>query len=224
MELRVEDFVKDAQYRNFYVLLNESHIMIGGATGSGKSVMTNNFLHCITSHDPEQRSLVLIDLKRVELSRWSHYPHVLKSITEPEEVIPLLKTLNVLMDNRYKKMQSECLTQSDAPYIYIVIDELAEVLRVRGAKDLIDRLLRLGRAANLHLIMATQNVSRGRGGVPAEIWQNVTCTIGLRCRSGIESRQIIGVNGCEDLPRYGYCIVQNAEGITKMPVPVIGVG
>ena len=115
-------------------------------------------------------------------------------------------------------MQQRGQTESDHNYVHVVIDELAEVARVKGSLERIDKLMRLGRAARIHLIMATQNVSRSSG-IPAYIWQNVTCTIGLRCRSAIESRQIIGVKGCEDLPRYGYCYIQDANGIRLEQVP-----
>lgn len=208
------------QLKVFDNLTMESHILIGGATGSGKSVLLNDFLYCLTRYPRNDQQLILIDLKRVELSRWRSFPQVLTSVTEPEQVVPLLDRVVDHMEWRYREMEKRCQVESEYNYLHIVIDEMAEVCRVKGALDRIDKLMRLGRAAHIHIIMATQNVSR-LSGIPAYIWQNVTCTIGLRCRSAIESRQIIGVAGCEDLPRHGYCYIQNADGLFLQEIPYI---
>ena len=201
-------------------LVNENHILIGGATGSGKSVLLNDLLYILTSFPSNQQKLILIDLKRVELSRWQDFPHVLETITEPQDVISCLDRIIDFMEYLYKKMQKEKKTYTDNIPVHIVIDELAEVMRVKGAEQRIDTLLRLARAANIHLILATQNVSRSSG-IPARLYQNVTCTIGLRCRSAIESRQIIGVAGCEKLPKYGKAYIYNGDGLNLIDIPVL---
>ena len=201
-------------------LCDETHILIAGTTGSGKSVLINNLLYCLTSYDPTQQKLILIDLKRVELAKWQAFPHVLETVTEPEDVLGCLDRLIAHMDKRYKRLMQAGKTQSRDCYIHLIIDELAEVLRVKGAEERIDTLLRLARAANVRLIMATQNPSRSSG-IPARLYQNVTCTIGLRCKSATESRQVIGVKGCETLPKFGYCYIQNSDGLKLAQIPYI---
>ena len=202
----------------FRLLLEESHCIIGGTTGSGKSTLLTDILYTATAFDPQCEKLVLIDLKRVELTDWTSFPHTLKTVTEPEDVNRCLDWVIKEMESRYKVMQKRRQKKSDMCRIHVVIDELAEVMRVKGAEERIDKLMRLGRAANIALIMATQNVSRSSG-IPARIYQNASCRIGLRCTSPIESRQIIGVKGCECLPRYGKCYIQNADGLLLQDVP-----
>lgn len=200
--------------------LSEGHVLMGGRTGSGKSTLMADFLYTITAESHLSAEMVLIDLKRVELVDWKDFPHTKRLVTEPEDLIPCLDWLIAEMNARYRLMQKKHQKLSTCRDLYVVIDELAQVLTVKGAEDRIDELLRLGRAARIVLVMATQNVSRGKGGVPARIWQNVSCRIGLHCTTPIESRQVIGMNGCESLPRYGECLIVNADGVTKWFVPV----
>ncbi len=201
-------------------LMDEAHIMIGGCTGSGKSTMLADLLFTLTAYNPDYQKLILIDLKRVELIDWVEFPHTLKCVTEPDEVNGTLDCLIDEMERRYQEMARLHQKKSERYTIHLVIDELAEVLRVRGALDRIDKLMRLGRASGIHLILATQAVHRGQGGIPGMIWQNVSCRIGLRCTTAIESRQVIGVKGCESLPRYGECYIQNADGLQLQSVPL----
>lgn len=202
-----------------FKLADETHVMIGGKAGAGKSTLLADILFTLTGYDPHCQKLVLIDLKRVELIDWVDFPHTLQLVTEPEDVNGCLDWVIDEMESRYIEMARKRQKKSECCRIHVVIDEMAEVMRVKGAEERIDALMRLGRAAGIHLIMATQNVSRGKGGVPARIWQNVSCSVGLRCTTPIESRQIIKVKGCEDLPRYGQCYISNADGLKLQSVP-----
>lgn len=208
----------NAQRNEFYTICNETHIMIGGTTGSGKSTLIHDLITCLTSYGVQEQKLVLIDLKRIELRQWRKYPHTIMTVTEPSQVLKCLDIVIQKMEERYKDMERHDTTVCNKCYITVIIDELAEVLRVKGAEERIDTLLRLARAANIQLIMATQNPSRSSG-IPARLWQNVTCTIGLRCKSATESRQVIGVSGCELLPRYGKAYVQDANGLRMIDIP-----
>lgn len=210
--------ITSAQRNEFYNICNETHIMIGGTTGSGKSTLIHDLIACLTSYGVQEQKLVLIDLKRIELRQWRKDPHTIMTVTEPSQVLKCLDAVIDKMEERYKEMERNDTTHCNKCFITVVIDELAEVLRVKGAEERIDTLLRLARAANIQLIMATQNPSRSSG-IPARLWQNVTCTIGLRCKSATESRQVIGVSGCELLPRYGKAYVQDANGLRMIDIP-----
>jgi len=211
--------LSEAIYGNMDAICNEIHTMIAGTTGSGKSTLTSALMYLLTGYDPSYQRIVIFDLKRVEMARWEEFPHIDNIVTEPEDVIPALDHLIDVMEMRYKDMRRRRLRQSDHHYIHVIIDELAQVLRVKGAVDRIDQLLRLARAANIHLIMATQQPSRSA--IPATIWADVTCTVGLRCKTAIESRQVIGVKGCELLPRYGKAYVQSADGLFLIDIPFV---
>lgn len=199
-------------------LLENPHVLIGGATGSGKSVLLNDILWTITASDPREAKLILIDLKRVELTQWHDFPHVWDVVTEPEQVNQCLDSVIDLMERRYKEMQETRQTTTNRCNVYVVIDEAREVFNIKGALHRIDKLMRLARAARIHLIMATQNVSRSTG-VPAYIFQNVSATVGLRCNSATESRQIIGRPGAEELPKFGRCIIKDSDGFTCQEIP-----
>jgi len=106
----------------------------------------------------------------------------------------------------------------DGKPLYVVIDELADLVSNKKALELIIKIGRLGRAAQVHLICATQDPSRKT--LPAALMQNFTTTVALRCRSAIESRQIIGIPGAEKLPKYGYGIQWDAEGTHNIDIPL----
>ena len=207
---------------NFYTpydeIINESHVVIGGASGAGKSVLLDDLIYNLTAFNPEYQKIVLIDPKRVSFLKWSAFPHVLELVTEPHEITQALERLNQEMDYRYNLMQKQGLEESDKYLIHVIIDEANEVLRDKRNLELVDRLFRLARAASIHCILASQDVSRSTG-IPARIWKNSSCNIGLRCNNATDSRQVIFDKGCESLPKYGYCIVRSCEGLYKVKVP-----
>lgn len=195
-------------------LLKANHILIAGTTGSGKSVMLNSLIYNIIRADKGQ--MFMIDLKRVELSIYKHLATYV--CTEPEEVVPLLRNVVDIMEKRYKKMQHQHLRMTKAEPIYVIIDELADLVTMKEVLPLLIKIGRLGRAAKIHTICATQDPSRKT--LPAAYMQNVTAALALRCRSDIESRQIIGVSGAEKLPRYGKGILWDAAGIRMIDIPL----
>lgn len=212
--------LNEEKYNNMDALCNEHHIMIAGTTGSGKSVLVDSLLYVLTGRSPQVQQIILIDLKRISFLKWRKFPHIVRLVTEPEDVCKMLDEVIEEMERRYKEMMARGLEQSRACHIHVVIDELAQVMTVKGAEERIDTLLRLARAANIHMVLATQNPSRSSG-IPARLWQNVTCSVGLRCKSATESRQVIGIKGCEDLPEYGYAYVQYSKGLCLIEIPKV---
>lgn len=183
----------------FYTLLSQIHVLIGGRTGAGKSVLIAGILYTAMISDPRRLRLVLIDPKRVELSTFRNAPHVDLYASEPLEMLRALQTCENIMDLRYQTMQAMGEKCSREPPIYIVIDELADLLDVCGkpAMRSLKRLLQLGRAAGIHVIAATQHISRAT--LPAALQVNFPAIVALPQRSGIESRQMIGTRGAESL-------------------------
>ena len=162
--------------------------------------------------------MVLVDLKRVQLRKWRDFPHCVKFVNSAADVVPTLDYCCRLMDARYMTMEQLGIETSDEYRLYIVIDELAQVLLDKHTVPLLTRIGQLARASGMHLICASQDISRTKG-VPAQIQQNFSTLLGLRCRSAVESRQIIGVKGCETLPKYGYCYVSDSDGLELIKVP-----
>lgn len=203
-------------------LLNSTHALIAGTSGSGKSVFLNS---CIYSIMAQGGRMVLIDLKRVELSRYRNTLNCIRFVNKPEDVAPALDTVISEMEYRYKVLERRNGLETTEGHIYVVVDELADTVagstNTKANKAILERLIkigRLGRAAHIHLLCATQDPSRRT--LPAQLMQNFTCTVALRCRSAIESRQIIGVAGAERLPRYGTGYRWDADGVKKFEVPM----
>ena len=196
--------------------VRDSHTLIAGSTGSGKSVLLNDLLLVI--HSQGYGSCVFFDLKRVELREYKKLDDfTIGYVSEPRQVLPALDWAIETMESRYVSMKGR---KSASGAIFLVIDELADLLTVKGALERIVKIGRLGRAANIRLLCATQDPSRRT--LSAQLMQNFTCSIALRCRSAIESRQIIGSTGAELLPRYGKAIISDAEGLDEFDVPYLG--
>lgn len=200
-------------------ILNANHCLIGGCTGSGKSVLLNDILYTLTGYNPENNLCLIIDLKRIDFFQWEKFPHVLKIVTDPGLVIPYLDIVINEMENRYSEMERNKTKDCNDANLYLIIDEFAQLLTIPGCEQRIIKLGRLARASNIHVILSTQDVSKKT--ISAQIQQNFVYTIGLKCRDKIASKQIIGKAGCEALPRYGKAIVCNGMDYNMIDIPYI---
>ena len=110
-------------------LLDAPHILVAGATGSGKSVFLRGLLQTITAlRGPDDATLVLIDPKRVELSVWRQTRHCVAYATEPSDVARLLDRVIKLMEQRYSALQKAGRVEWTGGHVYVVVDELADLL------------------------------------------------------------------------------------------------
>lgn len=183
--------------------LNQPHLLIAGATGSGKSVIVNNIMYNALIYAPCEIQFILIDPKRVELSMYRDLPHTIKYASEPADIINALQRAMSITEDRYMIMQKQGLRKYNGTQVYVIIDELADLMCTnrKAVKPLLQRLCQIGRAANVHVIACTQSPIREV--IPTEIKVNFDARFGLRTRSAQDSRNILGRNGCESLPRYG---------------------
>ncbi len=188
-------------------ILNEAHTLIAGSTGCGKSTLIHKLMWTALATTPAQTQFILIDMKAgVELGKYAKLPHTLAFARNINEALSALDSAIAIMQRRCDQMFNEGKSLWSGTDIYVVIDELAFLLQL-GGQDALRKLTLIsqqGRAAKIHLILATQNPSKQ--GIPASIQQNMTCLIGLKCRDAIQSRQIVGMAGCEDLPPHGKAI------------------
>lgn len=195
------------------------HLLIAGATGSGKSVCINTILISILYHaDPDEVKLLMIDPKVVELSVYNDLPHLLiPVVTDPKKAAGALNWAVQAMMDRYKKFAQlrtkdiknynrivDSFTEPDPdhhhmPQILIVIDELADLMMVAKSEveDAIVRLTQLARAAGIHLVIATQRPSVNV--ITGLIKANVPSRIAFAVSSGVDSRTILDTNGAEKL-------------------------
>lgn len=202
-------------------MLNQSHLLIAGATGSGKSVLINGLIYTALYRSPNAVRLVLIDPKRVELCQYRKLPHALRYASEPADMVKALTDCVDLMERRYKAMQSREETKSDEAAVYIIIDELADLLTTnkREVLPILCRLAQLGRAANVHLIGATQRPTKDV--LSGQLKVNLDARVALRCPTPQDSRNIIDRKGAETLPRYGKGYYLTPELFTLTDIPRI---
>lgn len=189
----------------FVDILQQSHTLIAGQTGSGKSVMLNGIL--TTACKQGNNWFILVDPKRVELCDYKNMPTVLAYANTSTETVRALGKAIDIMEQRYREMELQGIKQYEGDPILVVIDELADLLISADCKQIkkqLQTLTALGRAARVKCIVATQQPSRKM--LPAELTLNFPSRVALHCQTAIESRQIINVKGAEDLPMYGICL------------------
>lgn len=216
-------------YPLFRDILQQPHLLIAGTTGSGKSTVLNGLIGEMLLHPPTEdeggTALILIDLKLVELGRYKRLPHVLRCATEPEEAAPALEFALSITRERYHDMERRGLTLFDGGDIYVVIDELADLMTTqrRQVTPLIQRLTQIGRAAKVHVIACTQCPLRTI--IPTEIGCNFTARLGLRTRNRQDSRNIIGpvdgFPGLQTLPDHGQGYYQSPGNNRLWKLPFV---
>ncbi len=196
------------------------HLLIAGATGSGKSVAINTIISSIiTQATPEDVRLLMVDPKMVELTMYNGIPHLLSPVvTEVEKVVSLLKLAIAEMEKRYRlfsqmgvrnlegyrKLRVERMARGDEtlknlPAIVIIIDELADLMMAapEEVEGLICRLAQLARATGIHLVVATQRPSVDV--ITGLIKANIPTRISFMVSSAVDSRTIIDMGGAERL-------------------------
>lgn len=201
-------------YPMLEALLDSPHSLIAGTTGSGKSVMLHSLMFAAMARNAY---FIFIDLKRVEMADFKDLPNTVAYATEEEDAVKALDLAIAIMEKRYKDMTGKMYEGAE---LYIVIDEMADL--VGTSKKCLERMVRigrLGRAARVHMICATQDPSRRT--LKAQLMQNFTACLALRCKTAIESRQVTGYPGAELLPKHGEGYLWDADGYRKVNIPMI---
>lgn len=200
-------------------LLKQTHLLVAGATGSGKSVIINGMIYTAMLDNPNKYQFILIDPKRVELSMYRNVPHTIKYASEPVDMVNALQLAMNITEQRYRQMQAMGTRKYNGSKILVIIDELADLMTTnkRQVKPLLQRLCQIGRAANVMVIACTQCPLREI--IDTSIKVNFDSRIALRTSCKQDSRNIISVTGCESLPKYGQCYYKTAISLTRWRVP-----
>lgn len=197
------------------------HLLIAGATGSGKSVTIHSIITSLLfRNSPEHLKFIMIDPKRVELTLYNNIPHLCAPvITDPRKTILSLKWAAKEMERRYDILEAEKVRDIESynqnivgnknkeegesisamPYIIIVIDELADIMQTypRELESAIVKLAQMSRAVGIHLILSTQRPSVNV--ITGLIKANIPARIALQVASQIDSRTILDAGGAEKL-------------------------
>jgi DNA segregation ATPase FtsK/SpoIIIE, S-DNA-T family len=204
---------------DFACLTKLRHLLISGATGSGKSVFLNIFLIClILNVPPDELLLYLVDPKMVELSQYESFPQVQQIISDMRQATTLLSQLCAEMDKRYKIMANSHVKNIDTynkknpnkkmPYIVCVIDEYADLYMINP--DVEEYLVRLGqkaRAAGIHLVIATQRPSSDI--VTGVLKSNLPSVISFRLKSSSDYMTVFG----KGIP---YQLLGKGDGVARI--------
>ena len=214
------------------------HLLIAGATGSGKSVAINVILTSILfKAKPSQVKMLLIDPKKVELSVYNGIPHLLSPVvSEPKKAARALAKVVAEMERRYELFAAfgirnlagynQRVTKEEddehhpLPLILVVVDELADLMMTvsHDVEDAIVRIAQMGRAAGIHMIIATQRPSVDV--ITGLIKANVPSRIAFAVSSGVDSRTILDANGAERLLGRGDMLFQPID--KNKPIRVQG--
>ena len=240
--VRLRGLLENEQFRNFSSFLaialgrdvsgsvvagdlsNMPHLLVAGATGSGKTIGLNNIiLSLIYRNSPHTLRLILVDPKRVEFPVYGDLPHLLTPVIfDTQRTINALKWLIKEMERRFEVLSGArvrdiasyhkaAAKQEEMPYIVVIIDELADLMAARG-KDMeamIVRLAQMARAVGIHLVLATQRPSVEV--LTGLIKANITSRIAFQVASQIDSRTILDGAGAEKLLGRGDMLFISSE-------------
>lgn len=186
--------------RLYAAMLSDSHLLIAGATGSGKSTVVNGIIHAALRNSPAEVGFLLIDPKRCELRAYKDLPHTIAYADRPAQFVPTLQAALNICEARFADMQRKGKREYEGSDIYVIIDELMFMMTTqkREVLPLLQQIAMIGRAAHVHLIACTQ--SPVAAVIPTPLKCNFDSRLALRTATPQDSRNIIGVKGCEALP------------------------
>jgi DNA segregation ATPase FtsK/SpoIIIE-like protein len=198
------------------------HMLIAGATGSGKSVCINSIIASLLfTKPPDQLRMLMVDPKRVELTPFNGIPHLIAPvIVDVDEVNPALRALMREMFRRYKQMEEvgtrniagyNAKAKERMPYLVLIVDELADLMMVGGfeVEQNLVRLAQLGRATGIHLVLATQRPSVNV--VTGLLKANIPARVAFAVASQVDSRVILDAVGAEKLLGKGDMLLLNND-------------
>lgn len=198
------------------------HLLIAGATGSGKSVCTNSVVaSLLLTKPPDQLRLLMVDPKRVELTPFNGIPHlIMPVIVDVDKVNSALQGLMKEMLRRYKQMEESGVrnisgynaqAKEPMPFLLLIVDELADLMMAGGydIEQNLVRLAQLGRAAGIHLVLATQRPSVNV--VTGLLKANVPARVAFAVASQVDSRVILDTVGAERLLGKGDMLLLNSD-------------
>ncbi|MBR7187929.1 MAG: DNA translocase FtsK [Clostridia bacterium] len=187
-------------YTIYRDMLDQTHLMIAGATGSGKSTVLNAIICTALHYPPSEKQFIFLDRKGVELDAFRAAPHCIGYAETSADMIQTLKKCIEIMDQRLQEMKRQGVKVYPGSDIYIVIDELADLMTTqkKTVTPLLQELGILARAAKIHLICCTQSPLRNI--IPTEIKCNFPARVALKTATRQDSRNIIDQAGAELLP------------------------
>lgn len=216
---------KDTDNNEISIDLTEApHLLIAGSTGAGKSCLLNDIiLSLLKKYDENYMNLILVDIKQVEFTQYKEQKQLaIPTITDVNNAIDILNKMLVIMANRYKVLSEKNYKNikeynekeiEKLNYYIIIIDELADLFAQNpDIEAILQRLLQLGRAAGIHLILATQRPDVQT--ISGTLKVNIPTRIALTVTNAHDSRTILNESGAEKLTGKGDFLLKKANGET----------
>lgn len=218
-------------YTLFDDMASKPHLLVAGATGSGKSVLENGILFNLLHESPSVNQLILVDPKKVELLDYKDLPHVLyyaqdeKNSRGVNEWLEALQLAMRIVNNRYDVMTKNHWRMYQGSDVYLVIDELAFIMTSPNKNRYLPILKQLGmiaRAARVHVLALTQTVKADV--LPTTLTCNFDSRVALRTSTAQQSRMIIDCSGCERFPdpkveHRAMCYFRDGANLEKWNIP-----
>ena len=219
--LLTKDFDRAAGLSALFGVDTLNRPLIGGTTGGGKSVLLNSIaVSLLFKHTPETLQFIIIDPKQVEFSGFAGLSHLLRPVvTDPYLAIDTLASVCDMIDQRYKRMAAHRVknaAEMGLPSVVVMIDELADliILGKKPVETAVVRIAQLGRAAGVHLIVATQQPTVNV--VTGLIKANIPCRIALKTATVSNSMVILDSKGAEKLTGKGDALLKLPDRTTPI--------
>lgn len=202
-------------YKHLQNMLEQPHLLIAGTTGAGKSTLINALIYTALFRSPNNCRFVLIDPKGNELIDYAQLPHTERHCYTFEAIEKTIADCVKLMDNRYKTMRARREKTYSGTDFYIIVDEY-NFIKFRCSKQAetnIKTLAMQGRAAKIHLIIATQRPTSDV--IDGCIKSCLPSRVCLRTATRQESKNVLDCSGAETLPPHGFAYYQTPETLMK---------
>lgn len=218
-------------YTLFDDMAAQPHLLVAGATGSGKSVVINGIIYNLLHDGPATNQLILVDPKQNELVQYRDVPHCIyyasneRTKSGHNEFLAALQLAENIVEKRSAEMHKRKLRTYDGGDVYLIIDELAFLMTSEYKKDYLRILKRLGmiaRASRVHMICCTQTVKADV--LPTTLTCNFDARVAMRTSTAQQSRMIADVAGCERFPspsieHKAYCYFRRGADLDLYSVP-----
>ena len=187
-------------YTIYREMLDQTHLLLAGAAGSGKSTVLNALICTALHYSPADKKLIFLDGKGMELDEYKATPHCIQYAETERDMIHTLQGAIDLMYSREAESKRQHVKIYPGSDVYIIIDELADLMTTqkKAATPLLQRIAQRARASRIHLICCTQSPLRTI--IPTEIKCNFHARVALKTATAQDSRNIIDQRGAETLP------------------------